>query len=74
MEGRKCTHCGGQDLDPGFAEDMGQGSQGYMRWITGRLERGIFGGAKRMGRSRWAVDAYRCRDCAHLELFASNPI
>jgi hypothetical protein len=69
----KCTQCGGTDLERGFIEDSGQSSQGYARWIEGALERGLFGGAKRMGRPRRTVDAWRCRACAHLELFANDP-
>ncbi len=66
----RCTHCAATDLEPGFIEDSGQAARGYTSWIAGPLELGIFGGAKRMGRTRWLVDAYRCRRCSHLELFA----
>ncbi|MFJ6632691.1 hypothetical protein ACIQMR_15060 [Streptomyces sp. NPDC091376] len=66
----KCTQCGTTDLEPGFVEDAGEHSRGYARWIAGPLERGILGGAKRMGRPRWQIDAYRCPKCGHLELFA----
>lgn len=69
-----CTLCGQELLDEGFVEDMGESSQGYARWIAGPLERGIFGGAKRFGRQRFAVTAFRCRSCGHLELFATEPI
>jgi hypothetical protein len=68
---KKCTQCGAVGLEPGFVEDAGQASRGYARWIRGNLERGIFGGAKRMGRERMRIDAYRCGDCGHLELFAA---
>ncbi|GAA4587355.1 hypothetical protein GCM10023194_36000 [Planotetraspora phitsanulokensis] len=74
MNDFKCTQCGEIGLEPGFVEDAGQSSQGYLRWIEGALERGPFGGAKRLGRQRWQVDAYRCPRCAHLELFASSEI
>jgi hypothetical protein len=67
---RRCTHCGAAELEIGFIEDSGQGSRGYARWIRGRLERGVFGGAKRLGRERWRIDVYRCVQCSHLELFA----
>jgi hypothetical protein len=69
----RCTQCGSEGSEPGFIEDAGEHSRGYARWIAGPLERGIFGGAKRMGRQRWQIDAWRCRKCGHLELFASNP-
>ncbi|MGW2564130.1 hypothetical protein ACWCXB_33925 [Streptomyces sp. NPDC001514] len=70
----KCTQCGRAGLEPGFIEDTGEHSRGYARWIAGALERGILGGAKRMGRPRWQIDAYRCPTCGHLELFARQPV
>ncbi|QEU78041.1 hypothetical protein [Streptomyces subrutilus] len=69
--GVKCTHCGATDLEPGFVEDTGEHARGYARWIPGPLERGLFGGAKRMGKPRRQIDAYRCPRCGHLELFAT---
>lgn len=69
-----CSACGATGLAPGFIEDMGQGSQGYARWIEGPLERGVFGGASRFMRQRWEVEAWRCPNCAHLELFAPREI
>ncbi|WP_330458622.1 hypothetical protein OIB37_17955 [Streptomyces sp. NBC_00820] len=59
-------------LEPGFVNDTGQGSRGFTRWIQGALERGPFGGAKLMGRPAWRIDAFRCPNCAHLELFAGQ--
>jgi hypothetical protein len=71
MSSMTCSQCGSTELEPGFLEDLGQGAWGHVRWIAGPLERGIFGGAKRMGRPRREVAVYRCLQCAHLELFAS---
>ncbi|MFJ6935482.1 hypothetical protein [Streptomyces sp. NPDC101132] len=68
----RCTNCGTVGLEPGFVEDAGQHSRGYARWIQGVLELGMFGGAKRMGRPTWRIDAFRCPTCAHLELFAGH--
>ncbi|MFJ5234476.1 hypothetical protein ACIQBJ_31795 [Kitasatospora sp. NPDC088391] len=68
----KCTHCGGHGLEQGFLEDSGENSHGDARWIAGALERGFFGKARRIGRPRHQVDAFRCPDCGHLELFASR--
>ncbi|AJE82350.1 hypothetical protein SLNWT_1974 [Streptomyces albus] len=65
-----CTQCGTPGLAPGFIEDAGEHSRGYARWIAGPLERGLLGGAKRLGRERHQIDAYRCPKCGHLELFA----
>ncbi|MFJ1604987.1 hypothetical protein ACIOHS_16705 [Streptomyces sp. NPDC088253] len=59
-------------LEPGFVEDSGQGARGFARWIAGPLKRGPLGGARRMGRPHWQIDAYRCLTCAHLELFAAQ--
>ncbi|MFJ8073282.1 hypothetical protein ACIQ7Q_04845 [Streptomyces sp. NPDC096176] len=61
-------------MEPGFVEDSGEGSRGYARWIQGALERGVFGGARRLGRPRRQIDAYRCVSCGHLELFAHHPV
>jgi DNA-directed RNA polymerase subunit RPC12/RpoP len=74
MDNYKCTQCGSGGLEPGFVEDSGENSRGYARWITGALERGPLGRAKRMGRQRWQIDAHRCPSCGHLELFASQPV
>lgn len=68
-----CTHCGENALEPGFIMDSGESAKGFARWVEGALERGVFGGAKLMGRPKWEIDAYRCRHCHHLELFAVRP-
>jgi hypothetical protein len=68
----KCTQCGEAGLEPGFIEDAGEHSKGYARWIAGRLEKGVLGGAKRFGRQRWQIDSFRCPKCGHLELFATQ--
>jgi hypothetical protein len=68
----RCTHCGAEELELGFIEDRGQHSGGYGRWVQGSLELGVFGGARRMGRQRRPIEAYRCSRCSHLELFASD--
>lgn len=65
-----CSACGAEDLDNGFLEDRGEGSQGYLRWIPGPLERGLLGGARVWGKQRVPVHAWRCRRCGHLDLFA----
>ncbi|UGQ14302.1 hypothetical protein LO772_12330 [Yinghuangia sp. ASG 101] len=70
----RCTRCSAHGLEAGFIEDTGQSATGNVRWIAGRLERGMFGGAKRRGRSRWQLDAFRCPGCGHLELFATQPM
>jgi predicted nucleic-acid-binding Zn-ribbon protein len=68
---RKCTHCGNESLDDGFIEDSGQSAKGFARWIAGPLELGPLGGARRLGKTRRAILAFRCTRCGHLELFAT---
>lgn len=60
MNNYTCTQCGTVGLAEGFIEDAGEHSRGYARWIEGALERGFFGGAKRLGRPRRQIEAYRC--------------
>ncbi|MGW6405490.1 hypothetical protein [Streptomyces sp. NPDC055134] len=67
-----CTQCSTVGLVEGFVEDAGEHSRGYARWIEGALERGLLGGAKRMGRLRRQIEAFRCPKCGHLELFATG--
>ncbi|MGW1737244.1 hypothetical protein ACWCPQ_00380 [Nocardia sp. NPDC001965] len=69
MKEARCTYCAGTALEPGFLEDRGEGSAGFLLWVEGALERGMFGGAKRFGRPRRVIDAFRCTRCGHLELF-----
>ncbi|GAA4519266.1 hypothetical protein GCM10023191_094620 [Actinoallomurus oryzae] len=64
MSERKCTHCGATGLEPGFIRDAGEGSQGFARWVEGALQRGVFGGAKVMGRPQWEIDVYPARGAA----------
>ncbi|MEI2775431.1 MAG: hypothetical protein V9G19_05530 [Tetrasphaera sp.] len=66
---RRCIVCGGTAFTPGFLDD--QAAQGYTKWIVGELEKGIFGGAARMGRPRLDIIGQRCDACGHLELFAN---
>jgi hypothetical protein len=69
-----CSSCGRSGLEPGFVEDSGEGSRGYARWIAGPLQRGVFGGARRMGKQRWQIEAFRCPACGHLDLYANTPV
>lgn len=70
--GVACTACGSEQFEDGFLEDSGESSRGYIRWIVGPLERGIFGGARRMGKTRMIVTGKRCAVCGHVELFATE--
>ncbi len=66
-----CAGCGGP-LDEGFLEDSGESSKGYTRWIPGPIEKGLFGGARRFGKDRIDVTAYRCQSCGLLSLYAGG--
>ncbi|UED83593.1 hypothetical protein [Streptomyces profundus] len=69
-----CPRCGSNQQEEGFVEDSGQSSQGYARWIAGPLRRGPMGGARRLGKQRWEIEAWRCTGCGRLELYARQPI
>ena len=66
-----CTACQSVALEPGFIEDSGESSRGYGRWVAGALEKGILGGAKRMGKPKHAITASGCTVCGHLELYVA---
>jgi hypothetical protein len=72
MADLRCSACQSTGLEPGFLEDAGESSRGYLRWIPGALEKGIFGGAARMGKQRLDVSAYRCGECGHLDLYVDK--
>ena len=68
-----CPSCGSTTApEPGFLEDRGESSGGFVRWVEGKLERGPFGGAKRFGRNRRVIEARRCTMCGLLTLYAGN--
>ncbi|MFI9506532.1 hypothetical protein [Nocardia sp. NPDC052566] len=69
MEELHCTHCGATGLELGYIEDTGLSAWARARWISGPLQRNRLGGVQRSGGLRYPIDAYRCRECAHLELF-----
>ena len=73
MAVKSCTACGHEELEPGFMSDTGA-RPGYGRWIRGELETGIFGGAKLYNKEHWEVQAFRCTQCSHLELYAAEPL
>ncbi len=68
----RCSACQSTGLEPGFIEDNGSEGRGYARWIAGALETGPLGGARRMGKQRHAVSAYRCGECGHLDLYVES--
>lgn len=73
MNQLRCTQCGTVGLEPGYVEDGGRASYGFARWVPGFVQRGFLGIASGAGRPRVQVDAFRCPQCAHLELFAVTP-
>ncbi|MFA4083048.1 hypothetical protein [Mycobacteroides salmoniphilum] len=66
----RCTQCGTEGSEIGFLGDSGQAAAGHVWWVGGPLKVGFFG-AKRGG-ARRAIDAWRCPNCGHLELFAGK--
>jgi hypothetical protein len=69
---RTCSLCD-SGLRLGFLEDKGErgaiGASRVLSWIDGQAEKGVFGGAKVLGKRRHDVKAYRCDQCGHLDLF-----
>ena len=74
MSDGKCSQCGNEGLEPGFLSDAQAQTPGFAVWVDGELEQGVFGGVKLWGRPKFQVDAYRCPNCSHLELFTSYEI
>ncbi|WP_460305058.1 hypothetical protein [Actinocorallia aurea] len=66
----RCALCGSEEVEPGFVEDGGDHSHGFARWVEGPLAVGLFGRAKRFGRLRRRIEAWRCTQRGRLELFA----
>lgn len=71
--GPVCAACGSDRLEQGFIEDAGESSPGFARWIPGALERGLFGGARRVGRQRFEIVALACQGCRFLNLSVGGP-
>ena len=71
-DGRTCSRCDGA-LRLGFLEDKGErgsiAASRVLSWIDGPAGKGVFGGAKVLGKVRHEVKAYRCLACGHLDLF-----
>lgn len=74
MNELRCPHCGTVGLEPGYAEDTGRQSFGFVRWVPGFLERTVFGVAKGGRLPRFRVDAFRCPTCFRLELYAAHQV
>lgn len=76
----KCTACGGA-LEDGFIPDTGHAQTWVALWVSGapstkmgfweRVRTG--GGVSLEGQNVKAIEARRCVDCGHLELFAIRP-
>ncbi len=43
-----------------------------LSWIDGGATKGLFGGARVLGKQRTSVDAYACTQCGHLDLFLAQ--
>jgi hypothetical protein len=67
----KCAACGSSELESGFALDAMGGTRGIFAWVEGTLERGFLGGVKQVTTGpRYAVEAYRCKQCLFLNQYA----
>ena len=70
MQTPKCLRCG-SEMALGFLKDGQHGNVDVARWIEGEVRRGFFGGVKMPPhRDQLPVQAYRCRKCGWLDLFA----
>jgi hypothetical protein len=75
----KCTACGGS-LEEGFIPDTGTAQTWVAVWIAGApsTSKGVWerirtgGGVSVEGVNARAIDARRCTDCGHLELYATR--
>lgn len=74
VDNMRCTQCGHVGLEQGFVGDTGQGARGDARWFGSLIDRGLMGIARTRGLPQWQIDAFRCPNCAHLELFAAVPL
>ncbi len=70
---RTCPACGAGELEPGYLEDQGDSSLGFVRWIAGPIVLGGVGRAK-VDRHReiWRATALRCPACRHLSLYTTR--
>lgn len=77
---KKCTACGLWGLEPGFLPDVGAAQTWIAVWVPGqpssaksvweRMRSG--GGVNLDGVGAKAVEAYRCPECGHLQLYATR--
>lgn len=69
----KCPKCSGE-MEVGFILDRGYNNFLPAEWIAGEPETGWFGGVvKTSNRDRLWTDAWRCKNCGFLELYALRP-
>ena len=76
----KCTACGGA-LEDGFIPDVGTAQTWVACWVAGAptTDKGVWerfrtgGGVSMEGVEAKAIEARRCVECGHLELFATRP-
>lgn len=68
----KCPKCQG-DMEPGYILDV-QGSASNTKdaaeWIQGPPQRSFWTGVVLRGRTRSPIQAYHCKSCGYLELYA----
>ena len=65
----KCLECGGE-MEEGFLLDRGHGNSANVEsWIEGEPQRAWYG-LKTRGKTRFAVETYRCARCGLLKSYA----
>lgn len=68
-----CPRCGGR-LVRGFLPDYDHGAPAKsLTWVEGAEAKRRWWGRTVKGQPRFGVEAYRCRDCGRLELYAIEP-
>ena len=64
-----CPKCQGR-MEVGLIPDVGYGKVWVAAWQQGAPEKGLLGGLKRAGKTRYEIIAYRCTACGYLESYA----
>jgi hypothetical protein len=57
-------------MEEGFIVDHSRNRSNVASWVAGKLEYGVFGGAKVWDKEECPVQIFRCRNCGYLESYA----
>jgi len=69
--GLSCPRCGG-GMEEGFLRDLTYGGCVPSYWVEGKPESSFWTGTKFTDKRKGRVAAYRCIECGHLELIATE--